>query len=724
MKKREYKNPIAKQGDFADPFVLRYNGKYYLYATNPDIRCFSSDNLVDFKLEGPVIEEGTFGDLVPFAPEVLYHDGKFYMYTSPSGFGHYVLESDAPTGPFRIISPNVEHSIDGSVFIDDDGKWYFYWAGDEGIWGCEMLSPTEFGEPVLTGANLHGWTEGPLIVKRDRIYYMTYTGNHYLSNGYRIQAAWSKKPLTGYQDDLYNPVMVHTEGEGVGLGHSSTVVGPNLVSNYIVYHNLNEDTTRDLNIDRILWHKESTQILGPTRTNQPSPSLPEASFPALYEGKELIWEIKKGSFQKEGEFYRSAEGEFLIQTKENLQENFTAEMNLIPQECKGCGIRLAVEEDICYTLEFGDNPSKIYVNRMEGCVKELVKEISIEGSRLNDALHCITVRQYKGELFLSFDGRSEVSLAVREPISSIGYFSEGIPLVFGYTAVTNTVWEEEERDVFIPSECSFSPIYGKGETVSDEKGRVMLEKGEKREYRIGLCDAGSYVLYVSLKQQENTRFQVSIDGEIIKECSSERGLQKIEFDVEEGEHTLVLEGKTGRIVLNRLEITKNESLMNEIEKENLSVTGYGKSLLSEMAGDDYVIEAVLSLEDIKEKGSAGILLRVTEPSEGGEGEDSVLGIDFFRGYSVTFTKTALKVSKHCYDRTLLGEIPYSINEHDEYHLFIEMKGDTILVKNSDQKEILKVTDEYPLTRGCAGVWAENSKISVKKIGYINIEERE
>ena len=29
-----YQNPIAKNGDFADPFALRWNGRYYLYCTD------------------------------------------------------------------------------------------------------------------------------------------------------------------------------------------------------------------------------------------------------------------------------------------------------------------------------------------------------------------------------------------------------------------------------------------------------------------------------------------------------------------------------------------------------------------------------------------------------------------------------------------------------------------------------------------------------------------
>ena len=47
-----YQNPIQKHGDFADPFVLRFNGRYYLYCTNPGVRCWQSDDLLHWTLIG------------------------------------------------------------------------------------------------------------------------------------------------------------------------------------------------------------------------------------------------------------------------------------------------------------------------------------------------------------------------------------------------------------------------------------------------------------------------------------------------------------------------------------------------------------------------------------------------------------------------------------------------------------------------------------------------
>lgn len=71
----------------------------------------------------------------PYAPEVIYYNGKFYMTASPLGKGHYIFESDSPEGPFKTITGNIGRSIDGSFFIDKNENVYFYGAMEE-----ELLS--------------------------------------------------------------------------------------------------------------------------------------------------------------------------------------------------------------------------------------------------------------------------------------------------------------------------------------------------------------------------------------------------------------------------------------------------------------------------------------------------------------------------------------------------------------------------------------------------------
>ena len=57
---RSYHNPLCRHGDFADPFVLRHNGRYYLYCTNPGVLCWSSGDLINWQAEGSVVSEEEF----------------------------------------------------------------------------------------------------------------------------------------------------------------------------------------------------------------------------------------------------------------------------------------------------------------------------------------------------------------------------------------------------------------------------------------------------------------------------------------------------------------------------------------------------------------------------------------------------------------------------------------------------------------------------------------
>ena len=137
----------------------------------------------------------------------------FYMYTSPAGNGHYVLASNSPTGPFEVISENLGLSIDGSVFIDDNGDWYFYHASDTGIQAHRMSAPNEMAAVSLdVHASMDGWTEGPMVIKHDGRYYLTYTGNHVFSMGYRIDYGVGDSPRR-FEPSEENPVLIQTLGE-------------------------------------------------------------------------------------------------------------------------------------------------------------------------------------------------------------------------------------------------------------------------------------------------------------------------------------------------------------------------------------------------------------------------------------------------------------------------------------------------------------------------------
>ena len=748
---RLYQNPIARHGDYADPFVLRYNGTYYLYATNPDLRVFTSQNLLDWKEAGPAIDPDTFPGLVPFAPEVVYWNGWFYMYTSPSGFGHYILRSDSPTGPFEKISGNEGHDIDGSVFIDDDGTWYFYWAGDEGIWGCRMDSPTKFQEPVLTGAYLHGWTEGPMILKRDGFYYMTYTGNHYLSKGYRIHAASSRHPLTGYKDEPGGPIAVHTQDGPVGLGHSSTVLGPDLVSYYMVYHNLNGDASRDLNIDRMMWYQANTQLMGPTRTPQEAPGLPDASDPAPEGSAALSWEFERGKWEEKNGVRYTLQNELCVKTVENFGPSYTAEFHLsIP--CPDAGpddsSRSEREANIsCMkkagNSENGQNQSvagivldagekKYYlvfrINRhalqiWSGLPEQtvLLGESQLPEAYDFNSLHNIRVQSDKGRMKIWIDNRLQIAdVAVQKEKVRPGYFAAGTRVGCGYTAVTNNTYDNEISNTVIPAGCSCAAVYGAVNTSADENGAVQIGRGDIMKYRFRTEGEGNYRLNVICRPSESSSgFLVTADKEPICTGSGEEILQSFPVALSAGLHRFTITGQAGTAELARIELVR-QGAAAEYESDTVVEVGpYGKALCGDTQWHDYTAEAEFTA-DIGEEGSAGIMLRVTEPAEGGEGEDPVLGIDFFLGYTVSVSDGWLRIARHRYDREILAECPLEV-KNDGYTLSVTVTGAYIDVyMNQELTPRLRVCDKQPLTHGCAGVWAKNSKI---KVTGLRISER-
>jgi hypothetical protein len=565
-----YVNPIARDGDFADPFVLRFNGRYYLYCTNPDLRCWSSSDLLSWRLEGPTIAPDVFPGLVPFAPEVVYSDGWFYLYTSPSGTGHRVLRSASPTGPFELVSGNVEHEIDGNVLIDDDGRWYFYWAGDEGIWGCEMPTPTTFGEPVLTGAQMNGWTEGPFVMKRDGRYYMTLTGNHYLNPAYRINAAVSDHPLRGYVDDPLNPVLLETQaGTGIGLGHSSSVVGPDLVSTWLAYHNLNPDESRDLNFARQLWGDGTLEVLGPVAS---------AAVPRM---PDVVGD----------EFWTTDTGD----------GDFTAEV----------------------TLSGGADAYGVLVGDLR---------VTMPDGFAQDAWHTLRIVRRDAVLEGFVDGRRQLELDAPQGPIRFGVFGAAT----GYCAFTNSTAEAADR-------AADRPV----------PGRFWAALGE---YVCDVAADGEYVLYLTGEFEAGDAVGVTVaDGdEAVVQAGEATRVLVHRIRLGQGPAILRLRAHSGRPRVALVTVLEDAGVRDVVDAAELD--GFGKVLLAPGAWHDFDLETELALEPAEAWSHGDVIFRATQLCEGGStGTDTVLGIDFFLGYSVQLSAAGVRLARHDYDTKVLAE---------------------------------------------------------------------
>ena len=143
-----FSNPLPVK--LGDPFVLKtITGKYFLYGTGgvrDGYKTYSSDNLVNWKDEGPVFQgvtDSSWGVGNFWAPEVFEHQGKFYMFYSADwrenpnqekeNFRIGVAVADKPTGPFTnlinrpIFDPGYP-IIDADVFFDANGRIYLTYS--------------------------------------------------------------------------------------------------------------------------------------------------------------------------------------------------------------------------------------------------------------------------------------------------------------------------------------------------------------------------------------------------------------------------------------------------------------------------------------------------------------------------------------------------------------------------------------------------------------------
>ncbi len=273
--------------DVGDPYVFRYDGKYYLYSSlnnkkeTGKIPCWSSDNLVDWTWEAwaydPKSTSDTSETYIAFAPEVVYYKGYFYLCESRRGQGHYFFKSSSPSSGFELLTDrqgnaNLGMGIDGSFYLHDDGQLYFMSADNTKDNRIDFLK-IDFvedeektyveldpnGSQNVATAYLNGWTEGPGYFKRNGYSYITYTGNHVDCADYRVGYSYARTDFALTNDYAVKDDNILLISSGIdnsaikgynsndetaftnyrGLGHSSNVVGPNLDSVFTAYHNAN-----------------------------------------------------------------------------------------------------------------------------------------------------------------------------------------------------------------------------------------------------------------------------------------------------------------------------------------------------------------------------------------------------------------------------------------------------------------------------------------------------
>lgn len=246
--------------NIGDPQILLYNDKYYCYATslglNGGFAVWESDDLVNWSEPTVCLEKsGHWGDNSFWAPEVIYHNGKFVMhYTARieaknKTYFLGVAVADNPKGPFVDVygAPMFDlgySTIDGSVLVCDKGNFLYYSRDcsqniinnvltsqiycvklDETLTKCigehTLMTTPEYEWELKSLPGRRIWNEGPNVIKYGEKYIMNYSANFYASNDYSICIAVADNPMGPWKkESAANPVLCSREGL-FGAGHNA-----------------------------------------------------------------------------------------------------------------------------------------------------------------------------------------------------------------------------------------------------------------------------------------------------------------------------------------------------------------------------------------------------------------------------------------------------------------------------------------------------------------------
>lgn len=203
-----------------DPFVLPYEGKYYLYGTRGQTAWMSATGLdvyVSNDLENWSephecfsVPENFWADKEIWAPEVHFFNSLFYMFVSLRSDnrlrGTQILRSNSPSGPFLpftddAITPKEMQSLDGTFYIDKNGDPYIVfcheWVQVRDGEICAMKLSKDLSKPVGEPFVLFKASE-PFWADKTRDTFITDGPFMYRTECGKLMMIWSTFTPSGY----------------------------------------------------------------------------------------------------------------------------------------------------------------------------------------------------------------------------------------------------------------------------------------------------------------------------------------------------------------------------------------------------------------------------------------------------------------------------------------------------------------------------------------------
>jgi xylan 1,4-beta-xylosidase len=215
-----YQNPILG-GDYPDPSVLRVGADYYMTHSSfnyaPGLLIWHSKDLVNWT---PVCNALTRHDGDVWAPDLVQHGGRFYIYYKTTG-GNHVMTAPAIAGPWTDPQPigSPGHIDPGHIAGPSGARYVHFSAGmaarlsNDGLRIEGEIRNVYGGWPIPEDWRIQGFClEGPKLFWKDGFCYLISAqgGTAGPATSHMVVAARAGHPMGPWENSPYNP-LIHTQ---------------------------------------------------------------------------------------------------------------------------------------------------------------------------------------------------------------------------------------------------------------------------------------------------------------------------------------------------------------------------------------------------------------------------------------------------------------------------------------------------------------------------------
>jgi arabinan endo-1,5-alpha-L-arabinosidase len=299
-----------------DPVMIKEKNKYFLFCTGNGVSVFSSTDMQNWRRERPVFAKTpdwvtralpNFRGGSMWAPDISFHNGKYYLYYAVSAFGkntscigvavNKTLDSASANYKWEDMGKVIQsvpgrdmwNAIDPNLVMDESNTAWLtfgsFWEGMKMVklnpdlvsvaqpeqWYTVARRPRDFALSDTLAGNAA--IEGPFIFKKDKYYYL-FVSWDYCCRGersdYKVVVGRSEKVTGPYLDKNGVPLTQNggtliVQGdakEWYGAGHNSAYTFDG--KDYIIYHGYDaKDRGRSkLIIREMNWDREGWPELG------------------------------------------------------------------------------------------------------------------------------------------------------------------------------------------------------------------------------------------------------------------------------------------------------------------------------------------------------------------------------------------------------------------------------------------------------------------------------